>query len=370
MKVIHLIPSLDIGGAELMLKRLVLNKIRSDITHEIICIKSLKEIPAELSIKNIKVQSLGYKSIFSLPITLLKLNKVINTNTQALFQSWMYHSNLIISIMSIFKNNVKIIWNIRGNHIPQSFLSLTSFIVFLGAKLSYFSPLKIICCGNSVKESHIKKGFNPKLMTVIQNGYEVEKYIPNDCRAEVREKLGIESKIVIGLVGRYDPLKNYPLFIKAISKIKDTSNLHFLLVGKNLDSNNKELNVLLKKHNLNSRFTLLGELQNPVNYIDAFDFFCSSSSSEGFPNVVCEAMLMEKICIVTDAGDSREIVDNTGFVVPINDHKTLCKAIEKCINLPSIKRDSLSKEARNRIINHYSIHSIAKHYENLYTSLL
>jgi glycosyltransferase involved in cell wall biosynthesis len=101
----------------------------------------------------------------------------------------------------------------------------------------------------------------------------------------------------------------------------------------------------------------------------AFDIACVSSSSEGFPNVIGEAMSCEIPCVVTDVGDSALIVGQTGRVVPPRDSKALAAGLRELIDLGREGRRQIGRTARQRVKELYDLPDIVRRYENLYEEL-
>jgi glycosyltransferase involved in cell wall biosynthesis len=98
----------------------------------------------------------------------------------------------------------------------------------------------------------------------------------------------------------------------------------------------------------------------------ALDVSVLSSMSEGFPNVVGEAMSCGVPCVVTDVGDCAWIVGNTGRVVPPRNPSRLARAIEELLRLGAVGRAELGKRGRQRIMDHFSIDSVVRQYEKVY----
>jgi glycosyltransferase involved in cell wall biosynthesis len=144
---------------------------------------------------------------------------------------------------------------------------------------------------------------------------------------------------------------------------------YFVLCGDHLDRDNDELMALIKKFNLDSHVRLLGRRDDVHRIIKALDILVSSSISEGFPNVIGEAMACGIPCAVTDAGDSARMVGETGKVVPIQDPPALAEAILALIKLGPEGRLKLGEKARARIADHYDLTQIIKAYEKFYLAV-
>ena len=180
-----------------------------------------------------------------------------------------------------------------------------------------------------------------------------------------------DQSITIGTIGRYDRLKDYPNMANACALImKEFKNVHLIMIGRGLDSSNIELVSLLSNKLDLSRVHLLGERSNISNYLKAIDIFCLSSRNEGFPNVVCEAMLMSIPCVVTDAGDAGNIVSHTGITVPIEDHVKLASGLKYMIEIGASGRKKLGDLSFSQIKSNYSIEKNISCFNKLYMELI
>jgi glycosyltransferase involved in cell wall biosynthesis len=187
-------------------------------------------------------------------------------------------------------------------------------------------------------------------------------------RRSVRLELNIpEEAILIGLIGRFDPLKDHRCFLKAGAKLlSNKQEIFFLLAGREVDWQNRHLKQFIEKLGMSENVFLLGERRDVHRIMAAFDIAACSSVAEGFPNVIGEAMSCGIPCVVTDVGDSAWLVGDSGMVVPPRNHEALYEAWLKMIEMGSEKRRVLGEKARKRIEDHFSIQMIVKKYEQLY----
>ena len=141
-------------------------------------------------------------------------------------------------------------------------------------------------------------------------------YIPR-----LRRELGLPAELsLIGLIARYDPMKDHGTFLRAAGLLSKTRpDAHFVLVGQAVDRQNAALTTIVAQESIQDRVHLLGERNDVPRIMQALDVVTPSSYGEGFPNVIGEAMACGAVCVVTDAGDSRRIVGETGIVVPPRD---------------------------------------------------
>lgn len=368
MKVIHAIVSLEIGGAEGMLERLVQESSNdSEIQQSIITLKDEGAIGLRLRLDGFEVISLGMKSYLSAPIILYKLILLFKTIRPDVVYSWMYHADLLCGAAASFCGVKNIIWGIRNSRIPQRGFSITSAVRKICSVLSFYIPSKIVCCAEAAKLAHIDLGFCASKMVVIPNGYDLISFNPSsELRDRTRSDLGFsERHLVVGVVGRFDPLKDFENFIKAASLLsQDFDNVKFLMVGRGLVSENIELKAWIDKSYRPEDFILIGE-SVPHDLYAAMDVYCLSSKAEGFPNVVAEAMAMRIPCVVTDVGDAARIVGESGVVVdPMNSH-ALYRGLALILSLDRSVRESLGKQARKLIESQYDLRVVQRKFLNL-----
>ncbi|EEY85585.1 glycosyltransferase [Acinetobacter radioresistens] len=367
-KVVHIIIGLNVGGAELMLKRLVLySQKKGNFHHEVISLTDLGLIGKDLKEAGICVYTLNMSSalsIFSIYFSLRKLLKKIKPD---IVQTWMYHSDLIggLAAKSVGINNI--IWGVRNTELDSNSGIIKKIIRKTCALLSYKVPKKIICVASKAKNVHENIGYCKEKMLVIPNGFDLNRFnVNNELRYRYRDELRIQhDKLVIGNIGRFTPAKNQVNFIKACLLLLEKGyDFDVIIAGRNISLNNLEIKKLVgDKEN----FKLVGEIDQPESFYNAIDVFCLSSITEGFPNVLGEAMATKKICLTTDAGDAREILGNCGYHINGFIYDEIAKSIE--INILSKEHYNLKtigERARLEIVKKYSLEKIVSDFEKLY----
>jgi len=101
----------------------------------------------------------------------------------------------------------------------------------------------------------------------------------------------------------------------------------------------------------------------------ALDIAVSSSIIEGFSNAIGEAMSCAVPCVVTDVGESEEIVEATGKVVPKSNPVALANAIQMLLDMPEADRMTLGAMARSRVEKMYSLPAIVEKYDALFAAV-
>lgn len=367
MKVMHLIVGLDTGGAERMMCKLV--KQMHWHTHIIVSLTSLGSMGQELI-------DTGH-SVYALDLRLTKSWRAIRQFWSLIqqyhpdvIQTWMYHSDLIGGLIGRLSGHRNIVWNVRNTQIPQRKLSTTSFVIKLCALLSRVLPHAIVCCAQAGLKSHAALGYDKRRMFVIPNGYDVNVWKPLlRSKSDFRLDFGLPlNAFIVGIVGRFDPLKDYENFVEAAGIVasKISRSCVFLMVGRNVDASNPNLALMIDRKGSQAAFHLMGERKDVPEIMSTLDLYCLSSKAEGFPNVVAEAMLMEVPCVVTDVGDAALIVGSTGRVVPPSQPIALAEAILEFANMGSIQRQDMGRAARQRVIDNFAMEGVVERYQSLY----
>lgn len=369
-KVLHLITSLGSGGAERVLYNLVTNSDSSKFEHIVVSIKGYGVYSDLLQNSGVKTYNLDVKKIK--PWRLLKFLVVCRRENPDIIQSWLYHADFLTIFAYIcgFRN---IIWNIRNTNLEWSKSSKLTILLRKICACFSFIPKKIVCCANAAKAEHIMVGYLKNKFELIPNGYNLTLFVPrDDVRKQIRNKLNIgDHELVIGNIGRFDPAKDHKTLLRAIKKLKDCDlSFKLLIIGRNINHNNNELMSLITEYKLNQIVILLDQQPDIHLYYNAFDLYLLSSRTEAFPNVVAEAMLCCKPCIVTDVGDAALIVGDTGIIVPIGSHEVMAEAVMEFLDLDKTKFLQLGFKARKRIEENFSLKNMVFSYEKLYLKIL
>jgi GalNAc-alpha-(1->4)-GalNAc-alpha-(1->3)-diNAcBac-PP-undecaprenol alpha-1,4-N-acetyl-D-galactosaminyltransferase len=160
-------------------------------------------------------------------------------------------------------------------------------------------------------------------------------------------------------VGRLNIQKNFEMLITAYSNITIKNNLKLLIVG---EGNERiKLEKLIKDLDMEEKILLIGQKENIKDYYLQSEIYILSSSFEGFPNVLVEALSNNCACISTDCptGPSEIIVDEkNGLLVENENQEKMTKAIERLYCDKELK----SKFANNaqKSIEHLKLEKIAK----------
>jgi len=375
LRVVHLITGLDTGGAEMMLYKLLRTFKPAGIESTVVSLLPGGDLAAPIAELGVKIHSLDMRRGGVDPGALIKLIRLLRRLDADLLQSWMYHANLLAALARPWLGGTPLLWNLRQSNLdPRTSKRSTHLVVRVGALVSRIAPKRIICCSERVAAIHRGLGYRADIMTMIPNGFELERFRPDpDTRAAFRAQLGIDdSAPLLGLVARFDPQKDLGNLFQAAARVRaERPDCRLVLCGKDLTPDNAQIRAWVEQTAIGGAVHLLGPRRDPQRVMAALDVLVSSSAyGEGFPNVIGEAMSCGVPCAVTDVGDSALIVGDTGITVPPRDAGALADAI---LQLIGEGREGLARRgqaARARIASELALPRIADRYLGLYCSLL
>lgn len=384
MKIVHVITALPADGAEMLLYRLVRASRGSGVQHTVISLSSEDTLAARIREAGAEVRILGMRRSMPGPAKFMTLVRWLDELDPDVVQSWLYHGDLMgglaLHAMNAWRRlrgsrapRPALVWGIHHTDLRSTGSSrMTRWVTKACAMLSPRVPDAIVCCGEAAMRSHVQGGYCAEKMTVIPNGFELDVFRPMPlAREHLRRDLGFDADApVVGIVGRYHAVKDYPNFIAAMRRVLDAlPQCRFVMAGRGLDQDNGELVARLHHAGITHAGRLLGALEHPETMLAGLDVFCLSSRSEGLPTVVGEAMACRVPCVATDVGDTAWLIGETGTVVAPGNADALARALIDMLRIPSEERHRLGLAARERIERVFSIETSWRRYEETYVSM-
>ncbi|MCB1055663.1 MAG: glycosyltransferase, partial [Acidobacteria bacterium] len=363
MKVVHVITGLGTGGANTMLLRLLEAGLRHGLAGqpEVVSLTGRGALGDAVEALGVPLHCLDARHPALSPVYLARLVAILRRARPDLVQGWMVHGNLAATFGTLLgwrSRRPPVLWNIRQSfYDPSHETPLTARLIRLAARWSR-RPAAILYNSQVACRHHVAIGYDVSRALVVPNGFDTEWLRPDpEARRSVRHELDLAETVpLVGLVGRYHPVKDHAGFVSAMARVAEQHpDLHLLLVGPGVTPEQPELVRQLETAGLLSRTRLLGPRPDVARLDAALDVAVCSSYTEAFANVVAEAMACGVPCAVTDVGESAIIVGDTGEVVPPQDPKALAAAVSRLLALPIEDRRELGRRARRRIVETYSL---------------
>lgn len=207
-----------------------------------------------------------------------------------------------------------------------------------------------------------------KKIFAIQNGVDVERIdqiiddTEENCTAKNEEK-------VLVYVGRLIPIKNQKFLVEMFRKFSDCK---LIFVG--AEDTNKEISRLVQKLGLEEKIKITGMVSRSEVFriLSQADIYLSSSTVEGLPVSVLEAMAAEIPVILSDIEPHREIAEKSEFVklLSLSKEDEWVDTVNNYLKLDSKELKKIGSECRKCAVDYFSLSKMHSNYDKVYADLL
>lgn len=364
-RIVFLIRSLDYGGTERHLLTLARSLDKKCFTVTVLYFYPGGALADELRATGVRLISLDKRGRWDLLRFSWRLVRQLRAIRPEALHSFLVEPNLLSVLLKPLLPRTRIIWGVRASRVYFENYDRFSHLTFkLQCFFSRFADL-IIFNSDAGRAFHLSEGFPADHSLVIYNGIDTERFKPERAAGQrLRAEFGVATNdVLIGHVGRLDPMKDHPTLIRAAALVcQERRDVRFLCVGVGDDEDyTGRLRALASELGIPEKIIWAGASSDMAAVYSALDIAVSSSSyGEGFPNVIGEAMACGVPCVVTDTGDSAFIVGETGITVAPHDPEGLAAGLILCLekNTPE-----MGARARARILENFSVERMVRETE-------
>lgn len=374
MKIVFLARSLEVGGAEVQLVALAtgLSARGHDVT--VVTFYPGGELEEKIADTNVQLISANKRNRWDILAFTCRLAAILRRQEADVIHSFLGPPNLLAAGLSPIMGRTKSVWGIRASDMDLRQYDWTWKLVAGAEKMLSGVPELIIANAEAGRHFAIENGFPKASLKVVPNGIDVETYRPNrSAGSQLRRSWQREpEEIIIGLAARLDPMKDHPNFLTAAANLKSKGwKARYVCIGDGPDEYRDRLHAFSFELGLSEDVVWAGHQKDMTKVFNALDIATQSSAfGEGFPNAVGEAMSAGVPCVVTDVGDAASIVGDVGFVVAKKEPMALAQAWEAWLGLGAQERSELSKRARIRIVENFSVDHMLDNSERIYRTLI
>ena len=370
----HIVPSLDTGGAEVMLLNLSRYLLDRNYTLIVVTLGDGGALTGKFEALGITVLRLHMRKGKPALSSWSKLRGFFKVYKPDLIHAWMYHAGLAALLANFGKVKAP---SVLGVHYSLGNLKTDKFLTRFAVKtLARFSGAFNAVCYVSMQSAsdHERLGYHSKQSLIIPNGVDCEYFAPfYEEKSEARKKYKIsDGKKVIGILARYHPMKNYKRFFEAAKIVSERDpDVFFVCAGRGVSYENDDLKSMIDAAGLKGNTRLLGESGDVKTLLSIFDIATLSSSwGEALPMFFAEAMAMGVPCVGPELGDIPELLPDKRCLVSPYGAAALANGWLEVLSLNDSEIKILSESMRNRILQNYSIQNAGNKYMQLYESLV
>ena len=279
VKITLLTRSLNRGGAETQL--VALAQGLHDLGHSVQVVVFYANGPLEKTLRTagIPLQVLHKAGRWAIPGFLFRLISVIHQQKPDILHGYLVLPNILTVLLKMISPKCRIVWGIRASNMNLTQYDWTARVLYrIECALSRFADL-IILNSNAGLDYAVNHGFKRTRMVVIPNGIDADRYRPNfSARSQMRQQWGLADFIkVIGLVGRFDPMKDHPTFVRAAAELaKERDDVRFVCVGGGPSSYRRRITKLCEELDVLKHFLFPGILNDMPAVYNAMDVLVSS----------------------------------------------------------------------------------------------
>lgn len=365
IRILFIIPKLQQGGAEVQLLHIL---------------QTIDKKKFDVHLGTLYHSDQMHEEFTSIPgITHVEFNKKSGLDFSVYFRIREY----------LKQHDIQIVQTLLGNHhsyVPASLNKCTIAIGgIMGTHYEDLSALKrlhvfgvekyfvnshkltLVSCSYAGKTLYVDKGFDKDRVEVIPNGFDYDRYVAGN-RKKVRDEFKLGNKKVFGIVGRLIDTKNHRELISAFARVhKELPDTSLMIVGSG--PLEQQLKAQVDKLRLMGDVIFTGNRKDVPDLLAGMDIFAFPSLSEGWPNVINEAMAAGLAVVAYPAGDVPKIIKHgsNGFIV--HDFEGLSLTMRMLVR-DSAKRKSIAMKAKKVLKGKYTVPWMVHEYEKLYVRLL
>jgi glycosyltransferase involved in cell wall biosynthesis len=367
--ILFVISSLAVGGAEGQLIKLISRLDREKFEPAVALLAEAD--PVRVSKLGCAVESIGvagggyssFRSIFHSAMAVWRLHRIVKRQRPAVVHAFLPAPSIISAFaLKLARSKAPLIVSRRS--MVASYRRRNSFAGFVDKFCTrLFATVSI---GNSRQVTRelvdIDKVNSARALT-IYNGVD-----PAEFDGSARELFPRPSaEVVFCMVANFRRQKGHLDFVRIAKEIsRHRTDCAFILLGHDQGTLKETVDAVVRE-GLTSRFTFVPSSVAP-NFIYAVsDIYLCTSESEGFSNVILEAMSSGLPVIASDVGGNGEAVINgdTGFVVPVGDIKAFTdKALQLAEN--GDLRTKMGQSGRTRAAAKFGVEEMVRSYEGVY----
>ena len=344
---VHVIPSLQVGGAEKMMIKI------SEMESEKHIVLYFKDGPLKKELSSKNINSMKLNGPFHL-IALLK-----SELKGRIIIGWLYKPCIYLALAKLILRDIKIFFNHRNTLNYENTKKTSRKLTLI--LLKFITPIANGVIYNSFKGQSTYHALDIKSSNenVIQNGFNI-----NDLKLKTlkdnnfAEQLNLNRDVTVYLVSaRNSPEKRInEIILSFMNAFRKDEKVALIICGTGTKK--------LKEKFEDKRIYLMGQVDNIHDYYQVSDYLVLFSTTEGFPNVVGEAMFWGLPCIVSDVGDCEMLVNSSGWVCKVSSLVDLQDKFQISNTISSDEYYQRSKKASELIANKYDMNNVYKKFLN------
>ncbi len=223
---------------------------------------------------------------------------------------------------------------------------------------------------DQIKEELVRSGIRAERIVTVRNAVEISERDGAERKRKRLRSCKKADEFIVGIIGRLSPEKEIATFLRAAGHVaRRHAHIKFMVVGDGPMKN--ELENLSKSLGIGERVRFTGFVRDMTSAYDLLDAVVISSSTEGIPLVLLEAMKHGLPVVCTRVGGIPEVVENgvNGILVDPFAVEQMVEAME-LLMFDKATATTLGENAQRKILKHHNQILWIKEIEKIYYDLL
>jgi glycosyltransferase involved in cell wall biosynthesis len=328
MKIAFLIRSMAVGGTQRQLSLLCRELQRRG--HEVVVLLYYAGAPMDADLRRLGVRIIDLRKggRWRNLRFLLRLRGALQAERPDVLYAYLPASNLLALLVRLLQRRCAVACGVRGSGASPADTRVTRAIALLERRVLLHADLVIT--NSQAAARQLARADRRANVVVIDNGIDMQEFLFDaDARRRTRQDWqATDATPVIGCVARLDPLKDHRTLLQAFAQVcRARPEARLVCVGTITEPYAAQLRELAEHLQIAPAVRWIDRAANLTDLYAGLDALCLSSVSEGFPNVIAEAMACGVPCVATDVGEVRRILSASDFLVPPRDPDALARAL-------------------------------------------
>ena len=360
--ILHVIDTTGPGGAETVFLQLAA-ACNQNGYHSIAVIRGPGWVEEQLKKLDVEYRIFDCKGSFNVRF-LWSVIQLVRANNVQVIQSHLLGSNVYSSLAGLLTRR-RVIVTFHG-HVDISpterFRTAKLLLVRMGAN-------RIVCVTAALMKVIMEMGDSRllKKSIVIANGVDITQLVVLPIRQLPNGK---DNPLIFGMLGNIRTAKNYFLAVDFAELLVVAGyNISLKIAGDDSKKLASDLKLYVKNKRLDHIIEFYGFIDDVPRFFNSCDFFVMTSSTEGHPLALTQA-LAAGLPVVTTPSGVEEIIENgvTGFISSNHDKQKLYNLVKSCIDLDDEKMKEVQLAGRNLAVSRYSLSAMCAEYFNIYAT--
>lgn len=362
-RVLHLINTLSVGGAERHLLDLLSHLPRREFEVRVAFFKEeaheARSLVADFRDLGIPVHDLRLQGAGGTVAATTRLARLTREFTPTIVHTHLYRADLVGTVLRPIVGIPVLVSTVHNLDFETTYRRWRRFLF-----AAYRRANAVVAISHAVRAQLVERGLDPARVTVIHYGVAAgDAPEPSPAR---------RPGAVIGTLGRLARQKGHDLLIDAFAKVLVTHpRAELLIAGHDDEGLRGELRARAERLGVEGSVSFLGYVDDVRAFLASLDVFVLPSRWEGFGLVLLEAMSAACPVVATRVGPVPEIVQhgNSGLLVEPGDSSVLAGAIAQLLDNAEHRR-VMGRRGRTRALREFSVDRVARETTALYHSLL